>query len=216
MKEFKNVVKDLMGKPIPEEEKNLIPEGHIIKASFFRNTFFEKLADIPYIGGYIGKYLNKIDTTLFDFKIVYNPDTNKGILVKLDIKKRNSADSKMINKFNNESIPAYKLEGEKFGCFIGYALMNISKINLMVISALQVPIIYKAFTDRETKENKLVHGIKQIFKSIITVPLAVLGGAMLGTLFHRKGAASTMLATGVGAYMGAKAGEYLEEKIDKI
>jgi len=48
------------------------------------------------------------------------------------------------------------------------------------------------------------------------VPLAILGGVALGTLFHKKGTASAFLAIGVGAYMGAKAGEYLEEKIDKI
>lgn len=212
IKEFKNTFKDLMNMPVPENEKNLIPEGYHIKASFFKDTFLEPLLKIPVIG----KKLYDFDKSLFDFKMIYNSKSNKGILPKIGVTKEIFIYSKIISKINKEFIQAYKLEGNKFGCFIGHVLMNISKINLLVISLLQMPIIYKAFADKDSKENKLVHGIKQIFKSAITIPLAVLGGAVLGTLFHRKGAASSFLATGVGAYMGVKTGEYLEEKIDKL
>jgi len=205
IKEFKNAAKDLFEEK-PSKEK-LIPEGYHIKASFFRDTLFEPLLKIPYIG----EYLDKHDKSLYDYIKL-----REAIFKKIGKPKEIIANSQITNKTDGELIQAYKLEGGKLSCFVGHVLMKISKINLIIISSLQIPIIYKAFADKDSKENRAIHGAKQILKSVINIPIALLGGAVLGTLFHRKGAASILLATGVGAYMGAKTGEYIEEKIDKI
>jgi len=110
-----------------------------------------------------------------------------------------------------EMVSAEKLDGHFFGKLLYRAMQRTTVIGAVILSALWIPSIIKAFNKPKNTEDKFVNAGKQTFKASVNVASVLAGIGILGALGARKGPAGSVIGMGIGAVTGT----YLSDKINK-
>ena len=112
-----------------------------------------------------------------------------------------------------ESVKVYakKLEGSFVGKLICRALQRTTLYGAIILSAICIPSIVKAFNKPEVTQDKIVNASKQTLKSGITVTSVLSGIGIIGALMAPLGPAGSVIGMGIGSIMGAS----LSNKINK-
>ena len=189
--------------------------------SFFRGTFLEPLVNKM---GKLGVKLHKADVPLYDTKF--------GELCQKVFKYDLSLDEIPTNRFvpkivQDESgktviksfeVYAKKVEGSALGKTVGNALLRIPYISALVLGAMEIPAIFKAFKKpAASTKDRTINGGTQILKSSVNVSAILAGIGMFGYLLKgRGGPIGSLVGMGLGSIAGAYASKEIGNNLDSI
>jgi len=184
--------------------------------SFFRGTLLEPLVNKM---GKWGAKLHEFDKPLYDSKFgelckkVFDFD-----MVDYDGTKRfvprviQDETGKTVVK--NLEVYAAKVEGSAIGKVVGNSLLRIPIISTLVLSAMEIPAIIKAFCKPESTKDKAINGSTQILKSSVNVSSILTGIGVFGSLLKGRGPVGSLIGMGLGSVAGAYASKEIGSKID--
>ncbi|MDD3013706.1 MAG: hypothetical protein PHC34_08405 [Candidatus Gastranaerophilales bacterium] len=179
--------------------------------SFFKGTWLEWLLKLPgKIGKNISKKLQKADKPLYETK--FGEFISNIFNIELGGKPINIGKAYGRNK----KILAYTFKGTKINKLIGRALLRIPLISVVVLSALELPAIFKSFNNCEGYKNRIKSGFKQITKSAIYIISIFTGIGLAGAALAKKGPTGSLIGMGIGAVAGSNVSGLINKQIDKI
>ena len=189
--------------------------------SFFRGTFLERYVNKM---GQLGVKLHKADVPLYDTKF--------GELCKKAFKYDLSLDARPTNRFvpkivQDESgktvirsfeVYAKKGEGSALGKLVGGALLRIPYLSTLILAAMEIPAIFKAFKKpAASTKDRTINGGTQILKSSVNVSAILAGIGMFGYLLKgRGGPIGSLVGMGLGSIAGTSASKEIGNKLDFI
>ncbi len=106
---------------------------------------------------------------------------------------------------------AENLKGPFLGKLLYRAMQRTTVIGAIILSALWIPSIIKAFNKPTDLNDKFVNAGKQTLKASFNVTSILAGIGILGTLGARKGPAGSVIGMGIGAVTGS----YIYDRINK-
>ncbi len=112
-----------------------------------------------------------------------------------------------------EQIYAEKLKGPFLGKLLYRAMQRTTVIGAVILSALWIPSIIKAFNKTADLNDKFINTGKQTLKASVNVTSVLAGIGILGALGARKGPAGSVIGMGIGAVTGSFISKTISEKI---
>lgn len=179
---------------------------------FIRGTLAEK--PVNRMGKY-GYYAHKFDKSFAETKI--GEKIRK--LLKVNFGKPEATGRKVPKVIKDESgyseimekVYAEKLEGSFAGKLIYRAMQRTTVIGAVILAAIGVPSIIKAFKKPEETQDKFANAGKQSLKVSINVASVLSGIGTIGALGAKKGPTGSVIGMGIGSVLGA----YIAGKINK-
>jgi len=183
---------------------------------FVRGTLAEKPVNMT---GKYGYYIHKFDKSIAEtslgekiqkfLKVSYGAPEFIGKKAPLVIKENGEYITKEMPIF------ARKLSGSLLGKLICRAMQRTTVIGALVLSALFIPSIIKAFKKPENTEDKIINTGKQTLKSGINIVSVLSGVGLLGALGASKYKyVGSVVGMGLGSMVGSLMSDKLTSNID--
>jgi len=210
-RDLKAATKQIFAKKIPQHYK--VAQ---VPFSFFRGTFLEPIVNKL---GKLGVKLHQMDKTLYDTKFGQYLAKKVGFEYVDDIetgRKINRVFQDNNNKISCTKVEvlARQLEGKPFGKLIGNSLLRIPVLSTYLMAGLELPTIYKAFSNPQKSEDKAICGTAQIVKSSVNLATITAAVSIFGALLKGKGAVGSLTGMAIGSVVGAHGSKLAGEKID--
>lgn len=213
-RDLKNALADVIKKEKPGYDyKNYQSEF-----SFIRGTLLEPVLNKM---GEIGAKIHELDTSLYHTKF------GEYICKKFNIGPESSLETgrvtqKIVKDESGQAIIkdckalAYKVEGGAFSRVAGRALLRTPVLGLLVLGALEVPDIAKAYIEPKDSKTKLVKGTTQLAKSAVNLTTVTACVGTAGAILARKGHFGSLAGIGIGAIAGMGVSKLAQNEIDKF
>lgn len=195
----KEDLRDLMS--IFGRSKSQATEGYYSKYKFFAGTPVESLLERTKWGQHI---LYDVDATLADTFI------GEKIYSKIKTSHESKYFEKQVkNLFGTKEVlyrPYVKHEGKFFSQLIGLSMNRITKIGLLAMTLLELPIIHKAL--KNNNDNS------QILRSAINVTSCAACGALFSSIFTLLtfNPAASVIGLGLGLFIGDKISKLISSR----
>lgn len=167
----------------------------------------------------LAKTIESMDKTLLNTKF------GRKVLDLLGVKELEAVPFKQFNKntkawefikdVNGKIKYARGFSGSKFGVLTAHVLARTIIPELMVFSAVEIPLIYRASKKEGSAKEKAENILKQTTKSAITVACLFAGFGYIGAIGSKYfKVAGSLAGMGLGAIIGTKVAQKINKHID--